>query len=314
MAITNQIPNVPIDRFKRTKIIATVGPATHSYEAILGLIKAGANGLRLNFSHGDYEERVEQIAWIRRASRAYGKPVAIIQDLQGPKMRLGDFDDIINVQAGQTLSFAYKADYAATEHIPTQYDQAKKVQRGERLFLYDGKIHTTISSVRDGVVHVQVENDGILIKRKGINLPDTDFGGDILTAKDRKDMAWGSDKDIDYVAFSFVQSAEDIGKFRTLLKNLGHSGKIIAKVETKAAVENVEEIVQASDAVMIARGDLAYETLPESVPIVQRQIIGLGLRYAKPTIVATQMLASMVEEAEPTRAEVSDIVTAVIVG
>lgn len=314
MAITNQIPNVPIDRFKRTKIIATVGPATHSYEAILGLIKAGANGLRLNFSHGDYEERVEQIAWIRRASRAYGKPVAIIQDLQGPKMRLGDFDGIINVQAGQTLSFAYKADYAATEHIPTQYDLAKKVQRGERLFLYDGKIHTTISSVRDGVVHVQVENDGILIKRKGINLPDTDFGGDILTAKDRKDMAWGSDKDIDYVAFSFVQSAEDIGKFRTLLKNLGHSGKIIAKVETKAAVENVEEIVQASDAVMIARGDLAYETLPESVPIVQRQIIGLGLRYAKPTIVATQMLASMVEEAEPTRAEVSDIATAVIVG
>lgn len=314
MAVTDKAPNVSIDKFKRTKIIATVGPATHSYEAILGLIKAGANGLRLNFSHGDYAERTEQISWIRRASRAYGKPVAIIEDLQGPKMRLGDFDGIINVAAGQTLSLAYKADYAASGHIPTQYDLSKKVQRGERLYLYDGKIHTTVSSVRGGIVHVQAENDGILIKRKGINLPDTNFGGDLLTSKDRKDLAWGSDKDIDYVAFSFVQSAEDINKFRTILKNLGYSAKIIAKVETKAAVQNIEEIVQAADAVMIARGDLAYETLPESVPIVQRQIIGLGLRWAKPTIVATQMLASMVEEAEPTRAEVSDIATAVIVG
>ncbi len=314
MNITNQIPNVPVTQFKRTKILATVGPATDSYEAILSLIRSGANGLRLNFSHGTHDEHGQRIAWIRRAAKAYAKPVAIVQDLQGPKIRLGDFDGIINVQRGQTLHFAYKADYVASGHIPTQYDLAKKIKRGERLYIYDGKIRSTVTSVKDGVVYAEAENDGILIKRKGMNVPDTDFGGDVFTAKDRADLAYGTTQDVDYVAMSFVQSAEDIEKLRRLLKTLGSTAKVIAKVETKAAVENIDEIVRAADMVMVARGDLAYETLPESVPVVQRQIIGLGHRYAKPTIVATQMLASMTEMLEPTRAEVSDIATAVLVG
>jgi pyruvate kinase len=314
MEVTNKVPRVPLSQFKRTKIIATVGPSTNSYDGILSLITAGANGLRLNFSHGSYEEREQQIKWIRKASKAYGKPVAIIEDLQGPKIRLGDFDGIINVQKGQSLRFGYLADYERSGIIPTQYDLAKKVKRGERLYIYDGKVRTTVTSVTDGLVHAQVENDGILIKRKGINLPDTDFAGDIITKKDKEDIVFGSTRDIDYMALSFVQSAADIEQLRKRLKTLGSRAKIIAKIETKAAVDNLEEIIQATDAVMVARGDLAIETMAEAVPIVQRKIIGLGLQYAKPTIVATQMLASMTEMPEPTRAEVSDVATAVILG
>jgi len=314
MSFTKIVPNVPLEKAKHTKIIATVGPATNSYEAILALIKNGVNGIRLNFSHGSDPERTQQIAWVRKASMEYGKPVAIIQDLQGPKIRLGDFDGIITVQKGQSLAFQYDSDYERSTIIPTQYDFSKKVKRGEQLFLSDGRLKTIITKVVDAVVHVRAENDGILISRKGINLPDTDFEGDVITKKDRKDIAFGSEHDIDYVAQSFIQTAADVERLRKILNSLGSNAKIIAKIESKAAVENVEEIIEAADAVMVARGDLAIETPAESVPIIQRKIIGLGLTNRVPTIVATQMLASMTEAPEPTRAEVSDIATAVIVG
>jgi pyruvate kinase len=314
MKLTESVPNVPLNNFKRTKIVATVGPATGSYEAVLELIKCGANGLRLNFSHGTHAEHAQFIKWIRKASKEFGKPVAIIQDLQGPKVRLGDFEDIINVAEGQSLQFKYLGAYKPGGPIPTQYDLSKKVKRGERLYLYDGKVRTTITSVKDGIVHARAENNGILIKRKGMNLPDTDFGGDIITKKDREDLAFGSTQDIDYVSLSFIQTAQDIEDLRRRLRNLNSTVKIIGKIETAAAVENLESIVEAADALMIARGDLAVETPPESVPIVQRKIVGLGLRYGKPTIVATQMLASMTDTPEPTRAEVSDVATAVLIG
>ena len=164
------------------------------------------------------------------------------------------------------------------------------------------------------MVRAKAENDGVLIRRKGINVPDTDFGGDVITAKDKRDLVYGSSQDIDYVALSFVQTPEDIEKLRKLLKSMGSSAKIIAKIETRAAVDNLEAIVETSDVIMIARGDLAIEAPLESVPIIQRHIIGLGIKYAKPTIVATQMMASMMEMPEPTRAEVSDIASAVITG
>ncbi len=314
MSPTDKVPNVPLKSFKRTKIIATVGPSTNSYTAINDLIKAGANGLRFNFSHGKNEERDIQLAWIRRAAKVQGKPVAIIQDLQGPKIRLGDFDGIVNVATGQNLTFAYKADYERSGHLPTQYDLSKKMKRGERLYLFDGKVQATVTSVKDGMVHARADNAGILIKRKGINVPDTDFEGDIITTKDKKDMAYGSTRDIDYVALSFIQTAKDVRSLRRMLKNLGSTAKIIAKIETKSACDNLEEIVAEADVIMVARGDLAIETLPEVVPIVQRQTIELGMKYAKPTIVATQMLASMTEMPEPTRAEVSDVATAVLLG
>lgn len=312
--ITNKVPDVAIEDFKRTKIIATAGPSTDSHELIKALVANGANGIRLNFSHGDYEEHLRRIEWVRKVSAELSKPVAIIQDLQGPKIRLGDFEGIINVRAGQSIQLAHGVEYQENGAIPVQYDISKKVKRGERLYIYDGKIRTTITSVKDGVVHTRVENDGILIKRKGINLPDTDFGGDILTKKDKKDIVFGVDHDVDFLALSFVQQASDVRKLRTLLRNHGSNAKIIAKIETRAAIENLEPIVQEADAVMVARGDLAIETSPESVPVVQRKIIGLGMRYGKPTIVATQMLASMSEMPEPTRAEVSDVATAAIVG
>jgi pyruvate kinase len=314
MSLTDKAPNVPLKSFKRAKIIATVGPATDDYESVLKLIKAGANGIRLNFSHGSHEEHGQRIKWVRKAALEYGKPIAIIQDLQGPKVRLGDFDGVITVKKGQALTFKYQADYEATGHIPTQYDLATKIKRGEQLYLYDGKVKTIVTSVQDGVVHVRAENDGILIKRKGMNLPDTDFGGDIITAKDKADLAFGSTQDIDYVALSFVQTADDLLSIRRMMKNLGYDARVIAKIETKAAVENIESIVEEADLVMIARGDLAVETPAESVPVVQRTIIGLGLKYGTPTIVATQMMASMTEAPEPTRAEVSDVATAVLVG
>lgn len=314
MNFTNAAPTVPLKNFKRTKIIATVGPATNSYEAILSLIAVGANGLRLNFSHGNHEERTQQIKWIRRASFELKKPVAIIQDLQGPKIRLGDFDGKIELTRGQAVRFGLQADYAASGIIPTQYDLSTKVKAGEQIYLFDGKVKALVDKIEDGLVHATVQNDGFILKRKGMNLPDTDFGGDILTAKDRADLIYGSTQDLDYVALSFVQTADDINNLRVILNGMNSTARIISKIETRAAVENLEAIVKASDAVMIARGDLAVETPAESVPIVQRQIIGLGQRYARPTIVATQMLASMVDSPEPTRAEVSDIATAVLVG
>ncbi len=314
MGLTEIAPDVPLQQFKRTKIIATLGPATDSYEQVLAIIKAGANGLRLNFSHGTHEEHAQRIKWVRKASKELSKPVAIIQDLQGPKIRLGDFEGIINVQTGQSLRFKYGADFAKTGHIPIQYDLSKKVQRGERLYLYDGKVRTTVTSVKDDVVYARVENDGILLKRKGMNLPDTDFGGDVITKKDREDLAFGSTQDIDYVAQSFVQTADDLRAMRKLMKNLGMSARLIVKFETAAAIEHIDEIVEEADMIMVARGDLAVETPAESVPIVQRQLVGMGLRLNKPTIIATQMLVSMTERPDPTRAEVSDVATAVLIG
>ncbi|MET0779784.1 MAG: pyruvate kinase, partial [Candidatus Saccharimonadales bacterium] len=314
MHLTDQAPSVPLKSYKRTKIIATVGPATDSYEAIYKLIASGVNGIRCNFSHGTYEERDRQIPWVRKAAAELGKPVAIIQDLQGPKIRLGDFEGVIEIKTGDHLSFEYKTDYPHSGHIPIQYDLSAKVKPGERMYLFDGRIKMEITAVREGVVYAKAMNGGAIIKRKGMNLPDTDFGGDILTKKDMEDIAYGAKQDFDYVATSFVQTAGDIENLRRILLEHNQHAKIIAKIETKAAVDNIEAIVKASDAIMVARGDLAVETPAESVPVVQRQIIGFGLKYAKPTIVATQMLISMTEMPEPTRAEVSDVATAVFEG
>ncbi len=303
--------------YKRAKILATVGPATHNYEAIEAMIKAGVNGFRLNFSHGTHEERDQQLAWIRKASEVCKKPVAILQDLQGPKIRLGDFDGVVAVKAGQELRLTINTTYDPTTNtVPVQYDLSQKVKPGERIYIFDGKVRTTAQQIEPGVVVVRVENDGVIMKRKGINVPDTDFGGDILTKKDLSDIEYGLDKDFDYVGLSFVQTAADVEKLKDILKERGSVAKVIAKVETQAAIapENLEAIIQTTDAVMVARGDLAVETSPEVVPIVQRKILELAQKHGKVSIVATQMLISMVENTEPSRAEVSDIANAVITG
>ena len=302
--------------FKRAKILATLGPATNSYEAIENLIRAGVNGFRLNFSHGSYEERDQQIVWIRTASQKLNKPVAILQDIQGPKIRLGEVkDNNYDVKKGDELVLAYGAEHNGNT-VPVQYDLSEKVKEGERLYIFDGKIRTTVVGLGDKSVTVRVENDGKLMSRKGINLPDTDFGGDILTEKDYRDLEYGAKTDIDYVALSFIQSAGDVEAARGFLAEKGSTAHLIAKVETKAAIEDeeLERIVEASDGVMVARGDLAVEVGAEIVPIVQRRIIGLCQKHSRISIVATQMMASMVDSPEPTRAEVSDISNAVIIG
>ena len=302
--------------FKRAKILATLGPATNSYEAIENLIRAGVNGFRLNFSHGTYEERDQQIVWIRTASQKLNKPVAILQDIQGPKIRLGEVkDNNFDVKKGDELVLAYGVEHDGNT-VPVQYDLSEKVKEGERLYIFDGKIRTTVIGLGDKSVTVRVENDGKLMSRKGINLPDTDFGGDILTEKDYRDLEYGAKTDIDYVALSFIQSAGDVEAARGFLAEKGSTAHLIAKVETKAAIEDeeLERIVEASDGVMVARGDLAVEVGAEIVPIVQRRIIGLCQKHSKISIVATQMMASMVDSPEPTRAEVSDISNAVIIG
>ena len=305
--------------FKRTKILATLGPATNSPEKIKQLIEAGANGFRLNFSHGSYEERLDQIKWIRDASAEVGRTVAILQDLQGPKIRLGVLkNNHLDVKAGDEIVL----DHAIQEHdgsmnLPIQYNLANKVKVGEPVYLFDGKIRgEMIERVGDTAIKIRILNEGFLMSRKGLNLPDTDFGGDILTPKDLADVEFGADKDIDFVALSFIQSADDINNLRQIMLSHGSTAQIIAKVETKAAIEMeaLKEIVKAADGVMIARGDLAVETSPEIVPIVEREAIRLCRKYGKLSIVATQMLASMVDNPEPTRAEVSDVATAVILG
>ena len=306
--------------FKRTKILATIGPATNTAEKIEEIIMAGANGCRLNCSHGSNEERDQQIKWIREAAEKKGRSVAILQDLQGPKIRLGFLkDNHLDLKAGDEVileSMEFEHDGGLV--VPVQYNLAEKVKVGEPISMFDGKIKAKIIEiVSDTAIKIRVENDGFIMSRKGLNLPDTDFGGDILTPKDLADIEYGAGCDYDYVSLSFVQRASDILKLKQLLLSYGSTAKVIAKIETKKAIEsdeNLEEIVKASDGIMVARGDMAVEAGAEVVPIIQRRLIALCREHAKLCIVATQMLSSMVDNLEPTRAEVSDVATAVVQG
>ncbi len=306
--------------FKRTKILATIGPATNSAEKIEKVIMAGANGCRLNCSHGSNEERDQQIKWIREAAIKKGRSVAILQDLQGPKIRLGMIkDNHLDLKTGdevilESREFEHDGGYT----VPVQYNLAERVKVGEPISMFDGKVKgEVIEIVSDTAIKVGILNDGYVMSKKGLNLPETDFGGDILTEKDLADIEYGAGCDYDYVSLSFVQSASDILKLKQLLLSLGSTAKVIAKIETKKAIEsekNLEEIVKAADGIMVARGDMAVEAGAEVVPIIQRKLIAMCRAHAKLCIVATQMLSSMVDSPEPTRAEVSDVATAVVQG
>ncbi len=306
-----------IDALKRTKIVATVGPATMSFEMIKELIHQGANAIRLNFSHGTHQSHRQSIDWVRRASQELDKPVAIIQDLQGPKIRLGEIiDNKFLVKKGDSLSLTYGITHDGGNNLPIQYDLSQKVKVGERLYMFDGKIRSTVQKIDGQTITVEIENDGMLMSKKGLNLPDTDFSGDVVTPKDYADIDFGVENDIDFVALSFVQTSDDIEVLRGYLAAKGSSAHVIAKIETKRAIadEELGKIVTSSDAVMVARGDLAVEVGAELVPAVQRKIISLCQQHAKISIVATQMMSSMVDNPEPTRAEVSDVSTAVMFG
>ena len=307
--------------FKRTKILATIGPATNSAEKVEEVIMAGVNGCRLNCSHGSNEERDQQIKWIREAAAKKGRAIAILQDLQGPKIRLGFLkDNHLDVKKDDelVLEAAEGFEHDGGMTVPVQYNLAEKVKVGEPLSMFDGKVKSeVIEIVSDTAIKVKVLNDGYIMSKKGLNLPDTDFGGDILTEKDMADIEYGANCDYDYVSLSFVQSASDILKLKQILLSLGSTAKVVAKIETKKAIESeehLEEIVKAADGIMVARGDMAVEAGVEVVPIIQRKLIAMCRANAKLCIVATQMLSSMVDSPEPTRAEVSDVATAVVQG
>ncbi len=307
--------------FKRTKILATIGPSTNSAEMIMQVIMAGVNGCRLNCSHGSNEERDQQIKWIREAAMKKGRSVAILQDLQGPKIRLGMLkDNHLDLVTGDEviLESAEGFEHEGGLTVPVQYNLAEKCRIGEPLSMFDGKIKAEIIEITsDTAIKVKVLNDGFIMSKKGLNLPDTDFGGDILTKKDLADIEYGAGCDYDYVALSFVQSPEDVLKLKQLLLSHGSTAKVIAKIETKKAIaseRNLEAIVEAADGIMVARGDMAVEAGAEVVPIIQRKLIALCRKHAKLCIVATQMMSSMVDNPEPTRAEVSDVATAVVQG
>lgn len=308
--------------FKRTKILATIGPITGNgnKQMLEDMIMSGLNGCRINFSHAKYEDAEQQMAWIRAAAEKKGRSVAILQDLQGPKIRLGEIkDNYYEVKTGDKLII----DYAVEEHkgdniLPCQYNLAPKVKIGEPVLLFDGKVTTHVTNIpSDTAIELEVENDSYVRSFKGMNLPETDFGGDIIPKKDLRDIEWGADKDFDYIAFSFVQTAEDIRTARKVMAERGHTAKLIAKIETKKAVEsreNLEAIVKEVDGIMIARGDMATEAGAEVVPIAQRQLVELCREYNKLCIVATQTMGSMVDNPFPSRAEVSDVANAEIQG
>lgn len=306
--------------FKRTKILATIGPSTNSAEMIEKVIMAGVNGCRLNCSHGSNEERDQQIKWIREAAEKKGRSVAILQDLQGPKIRLGVLkDNHLDLKNGDEVLLESKdIEHNGDLTLPVQYNLAEKCKVGEPIFMFDGKIKAEVVEIVSGTaIKIKILNDGFVMSNKGLNLPDTDFGGDILTEKDLSDIEYGANCDYDYVALSFVHTAEDIVRLKQLLLSHGSTAKVVAKIETKQAVsseDNLEEIVKVADGIMVARGDMAVEAGAEVVPIVQRRLIALCRKHAKLCIVATQMMSSMVDSPEPTRAEVSDVATAVVQG
>ncbi|MEI7818988.1 MAG: pyruvate kinase [bacterium] len=299
-------------KYKKTKIIATIGPASENL--IEELLTAGVNGIRLNFSHNTHDWHAGMIKKVRSAARKLKRSVAIIQDLQGPKIRIGDLPEQIEVKHGENLRLAYGADYEQTGVLPIQYDFSPHVKKGDRITIRDGHIVTEVTSVSGKTVSVVVKDGGKFGTSHGINLPDTIFHGSKLTEKDIDDLRFGLSRDIDYVALSFVHTAEDVEMLRALIKKRKKKVKIISKIETKPASENLNSIIKASDVVMIARGDLALETSPEVVPIIGRKIIQIARDLNRPVIMATEMLESMTSSLTPTRAEANDVATAASLG
>lgn len=293
---------------KKTKIVATIGPASQNEKILKQLFNAGVNVTRLNFSHGNLEQKREAIALIRDVAKKTNQHIAILADLPGPKLRLGEIDGIFQIKKGMVITFGLNSD--AT--LPIQYDFTKEVKAGQRMFLNDGLIELTILSASKGVVTAKAINNGWVTSRKGINLPETILEGAAFTKEDREAAAFAIDQKVEFIALSFVQSAKDIQLLRTLLKEKKSKTHIIAKIEKPSAVENIAEIIHAADGVMVARGDLAIETSPAQVPLIQQKIITLARQEQKPVIVATQMLESMIENPRPTRAEASDVANAVI--
>lgn len=305
--------------FKKTKILATVGPASDSVEVLEGLIKAGVNVFRLNFSHGTHEYHSNTISHIREASENVKIKVGILQDICGPKIRVGKLKEDFLLEEGDIVTFV--KDVIEGEKIgdgvykicinqPTILDELKV---DEYIYMCDGAIRAKVISIGSEVV-TKIENSGTLASNKGVNFPNTVINIDVVTPKDEKDLLWGAQNKVDFVAVSFVQSAKDILHVKSLLKGFKSKSQVFAKIEKFDAVVNIDEILAASDGVMVARGDLGIEVPYYKVPSIQKRIIRKANAASKPVITATQMLLSMAQNEMATRAEISDVANAVLDG
>ena len=300
---------------KRTKIVVTLGPVTANTKMVEKLIKKGVDVFRLNFSHGDHEVHAKSISMIRKVSKKVGREVAILQDISGPKVRIGDIDGVLHLKKGDKLFLTKeKIDnnpFSLTISYPEIIDM---VNIGEDVYFADGTIQTTIVEKNKDFITLQLLNDGSLTSRKGVNFPKTKLEISSITKKDEEDLAFGAKHSVDIVALSFVQSRDDIKKAKEILKRYNSKPFIVSKIEMGKAVENLKSILKASDGVMVARGDLGAEFGVTKLPRLQKKIIKLANKLNKPVITATQMLTSMKENPFPTRAEVSDIANAIYDG
>ncbi len=303
--------------FNRTKIVATVGPACDTYEKLLELVKAGVNVFRLNFSHGVHEEKKQIIDYIREINKKEKTQVAILGDLQGPKLRVGDIENGgIDVVPGDILTFTNTKVTGNKERIYLSYPNFHKdVKVGNKIMIDDGKLEVRVKKILpNNDVQVQVLLGGLLSSKKGVNLPDTAISLPALTSKDLADLDFIIKQQLGWVALSFVRQANDIKKLRRILDKNNSKTKIIAKIEMPEAIPNIRDIINLSDAIMIARGDLGVELPVEKVPLLQKNIIRKCIHRAKPVIVATQMMESMIDRTKPNRSEITDVANAVLEG
>ncbi len=301
----------------RTKIVATVGPACDTYDKLLALVKAGVNVFRLNFSHGSHEDKGKIIEHIRTINKTEPFNIAILGDLQGPKLRVGEIENgTMEIVPGDILTFTNEKVVGTKERIYVSYPNLHEdVTIGNTILINDGKLEVKVKEVlKNKDVRVEVTMGGTLSSKKGINLPDTKISLPALTEKDIIDLEYIIDQKLDWVALSFVRSVKDLEDLRSRLEKRGSKTKIISKIEKPEALENLRDIIVESDAVMIARGDLGVELPVEKIPLLQKQIIRMCLHRAKPVIVATQMMESMIELNKPNRSEITDVANAVIEG
>jgi pyruvate kinase len=302
---------------RRTKIVATLGPASDSDAMIHSMIEAGMDVARMNFSHGSHDEHAVRIARIRAQAAAVGKPVAILQDLQGPKIRTGALlgHTAVLLQDGAPFVITTVPTEGTAEVVSTNYRTlSEDVQPGDMILLSDGNIELQVKNVTKSGVMTEVVHGGLLGEKQGINLPNSAVSVQAITDKDRQDLAFGLSQDVDYVAMSFVRKAADVAYLKELIAQAGKTTPVVAKIEKRQALDDLPAILDIADAVMVARGDLGVEMRPEEVPIAQKNIIRAAAEHNVVVITATQMLESMIHNPRPTRAEASDVANAIFDG
>ena len=302
--------------FNRTKIVATIGPASQGKETLKKLIFAGLDVCRLNFSHGEHSVHLQNLKDIRELNEELNSNVCILQDLQGPKLRVGNMGQGVNLKTGSTIKITHQKITSSSEQIHVVYPKlTQEVKTGERVLLDDGNLEIKVSKkIDDHTLEANVIQGGLLKSNKGFNLPESNLSVPSLTKKDLIDLEFGLENDVEWIALSFVRNAQDIKNLRKIIKARKKDTRIVAKIEKPEAILDIDNIIQEADGIMVARGDLGVEIEQQKVPLIQKDIVDKCLKAAKPVIIATQMMESMIESSRPTRAEVNDVANAVLDG